>query len=157
MGLSNLKGCLCRRLLRTEFRGMKLKVNFENEISNKPCNCLYVNGGKKWGKLLDITMNDDFLLFEYENSNFRSKNSWIFISVTRLIISHEYIYIYTRFKSVLPTCIRAFIAHLWAHLSSVYKRDLLESLVPLMKMMESFFFSFSSFSLLIYLPNTRKI
>lgn len=74
MGLSNLKGCLCRRLLRTEFRGMKLKVNFENDISNKACNCLHVNGGKKWGKLLDITMNDDFLLFEYENSNFRSKN-----------------------------------------------------------------------------------
>lgn len=32
-------------------------------------------------------------LFEYENSNFK-ENSWIFISVTRLIISQEYIYIY---------------------------------------------------------------
>lgn len=119
MGLSNLKGCLCRRLLRTEFRGMKLKVNFENDISNKPCNCLHVNGGEKWGKLLDITMNDDFLLFEYENSNFKSKNSWIFISVTRLIISHEYIYIYTfqiRFAnlhtSIYSTFVGTFIERL---------------------------------------------
>lgn len=57
-------------------------------------------------------------LFEYENSNFK-ENSWIFISVTRLIISQEYIYIYTfqiRFTnlhaSIYSTFVGTFIERL---------------------------------------------
>lgn len=82
-----------------------------------------------------------------KNSNFKQKFVDFYFCYTLNHLSRIYIYIYVSNPFYQP-CMRAFIAHLWAHLSSVYKRDLLESLVPLMKMMESFLFSFP------FLPST---
>lgn len=72
------------------------------------------------GKLFNITMNDDFLLFEYENSNFRSKNFVNFyFGYTLNHLSRIYIYIYTfqiRFAnlhtSIYSTFVGTFIERL---------------------------------------------